>query len=218
MAEDLVLWHSQEWSFASCGDAYTTGSSIMPQKRNPDMAELIRGKTGRVYGALLSLLVVMKGLPLAYNRDMQEDKEPLFDAALTLSGCLTIMASMYRTLTFDTHRFEEERGADFILATELADYLARKGMPFREAHGVVGALVKRSVSEGKQLRDLSQAQYREHSRLFGRDVHRLLQSRHSVSLKRSAGSTSPAEVEKSLRKWERELGATPTRRPRRTPR
>ncbi len=148
LAEDLVLWTSQEWRFAVIGDAFTTGSSIMPQKKNPDMAELIRGKTGRVYGDLMALLTVMKGLPLAYNRDMQEDKEPLFDAAETLERSLHIMAKMFATVKFDRTRFEAELSSDFLLATELADYLGRKGMPFRNAHAVAGSIVRECSGRG----------------------------------------------------------------------
>ena len=148
LAEELVLWTSQEWHFATIGEAFTTGSSIMPQKQNPDMAELVRGKTGRVYGDLMALLTVMKGLPLAYNRDMQEDKEPLFDAVDTTAASLSIMARMMETVTFDRQRFEAEMRKDFLLATELADYLVRKGMPFRTGYEIAGAVV-RGVCRGR---------------------------------------------------------------------
>ncbi|OLD81850.1 MAG: argininosuccinate lyase, partial [Ignavibacteria bacterium 13_1_40CM_2_61_4] len=139
-AEEVIIWSSSEWNFAEIGDSYSTGSSIMPQKKNPDIAELVRGKTGRVYGDLVALLTIMKGLPLAYNRDMQEDKEPLFDAMDTLSGCLYIFAAMLGGMKFKPVKFDEP-GADLILATELADYLGRKGLPFRKAHSIVGQIV-----------------------------------------------------------------------------
>lgn len=205
-AEELILWTTQEWHFASIGDAFTTGSSIMPQKKNPDMAELIRGKTGRVYGDLMALLTTMKGLPLAYNRDMQEDKEGLFDAADTTFDCLDIFARMFATITFDRERFTEELSNDFLLATELADYLVRKGMPFREAHGVVGAIVADCQEKSKTLPDLTISEYKKYSKLFGPDVSDALDLRTSLTRKASAGSTSPKEVGKALKVWRRKLG------------
>jgi len=205
LAEDLILWTTQEWRFATIGDAFTTGSSIMPQKKNPDMAELIRGKTGRVYGDLMALLTVMKGLPLAYNRDMQEDKEPLFDAAETLERSLRIMARMIPTVTFDRKRFEAELNSDFLLATELADYLGRKGMPFRNAHAVAGSIVRECIERGVSLGELPLKDYRRHTRLFAADLYALLAVRATILLKRSAGSTSPTEVAKAIRRWEKKL-------------
>lgn len=205
LAEELVLWNSTEWRFVTIGEAFTTGSSIMPQKQNPDMAELVRGKSGRVYGDLMALLTVMKGLPLAYNRDMQEDKEPLFDAVDTATASLHIMARMMATVSFDRERFAEELRNDFLLATELADYLVRKGMPFRKAHGVVGEIVRECVASGLSLRDLPLERYRKFSDKFRGDVYAVLDPLSSVALKRSAGSTSPREVEKALRRWETRL-------------
>jgi len=206
IAEELVLWTSREWRFASIGEQFTTGSSIMPQKKNPDMAELIRGKTGRVYGDLMALLTVMKGLPLAYNRDMQEDKEPLFDAADTVASSLDILARMLGTVTFDAERFEEELNGDQLLATEIADYLVRKGIPFREAHGIVGELVALCAEKGTSLGELPLGEYRKRSKAFRNDVAVLLHARTSLAMKRSAGSTSPAEVAKALKSWTKELG------------
>jgi argininosuccinate lyase len=205
LAEELVLWNSSEWHFIAIGEKFTTGSSIMPQKQNPDMAELVRGKTGRVYGDLMALLTVMKGLPLAYNRDMQEDKEPLFDAVDTATASLHIMARMMATVTFDPDRFAEELRNDFLLATELADYLVRKGMPFRKAHGVAGEIVQECAASGRSLRDLPLERYREHAREFRDDVYGVLDPHASVARKRSAGSTSPEEVEKALRRWGKKL-------------
>ena len=205
IAGELVMWTSREWRFAEIGESFTTGSSIMPQKKNPDMAELIRGKTGRVYGDLMALLTVMKGLPLAYNRDMQEDKEPLFDAADTEASSLDILARMMATVTFDAGRFEDELSGDQLLATELADYLVRKGIPFREAHGVVGDLVALCAKRGCSLGDLPLREYTRRSSAFSGEVSSLLDARTSLSMKRSAGSTSPKEVAKALRLWKKRL-------------
>lgn len=200
-AEELVLWSSHEWNFIEIGDAYTTGSSIMPQKKNPDMAELVRGKTGRVYGDLLALLTVMKGLPLAYNRDLQEDKEPVFDAADTLRCCLEICAKMIRSIRVNRKRFESEPQADLLLATELADYLVRKGMPFRSAHAVVARVVTECISNHLSLRELSPRSYQRHSKLFGKDLWRVISLEASIANKKSEGSTSHVEVRKALKKW-----------------
>jgi argininosuccinate lyase len=200
LAEELVLWTSQEWHFATIGEAFTTGSSIMPQKQNPDMAELVRGKTGRVYGDLMALLTVMKGLPLAYNRDMQEDKEPLFDAVDTTAASLSIMARMMETVAFDSRRFEEEMRKDFLLATELADYLVRKGMPFRSGYEIAGAVVRECAEAGCGLAELPLDRYKLHTPLFGPDVYAMLDPRASLRRKRSAGSTAPAEVRKALQR------------------
>lgn len=206
-AEELVLWSSSEWRFAEIGDAFTTGSSIMPQKKNPDMAELVRGKTGRVYGDLISLLTVMKGLPLAYNRDMQEDKEPLFDAAKTVIDSLSISSSMLKAVRFDANRFEHEVASDFLLATELADYLVRKGLPFRRAHAIIGGVVSECFRTKTSLIDLPLAEYRKHSKLFEQDLHVMLDPRASLARKRSEGSTSPKEVQKSIRSWTQKLSS-----------
>ncbi|HMK38840.1 MAG TPA: argininosuccinate lyase, partial [Bacteroidota bacterium] len=205
IAEELVLWSSKEWRFADIGESFTTGSSIMPQKKNPDMAELIRGKTGRVYGDLMALLTVMKGLPLAYNRDMQEDKEPLFDAADTVGSSLDVLARMMATVKFDGERFEEELNGDQLLATELADYLVRKGIPFREAHGIVGDLVALSAARGCSLGELPLREYTRRSTAFSGDVALLLDARTSLAMKKSSGSTSPEEVDRALRLWKRRL-------------
>lgn len=206
LAEDLLLWSSQEWGFAEVGDAFATGSSIMPQKKNPDMAELIRGKAGRVYGDLVALLTVMKGLPLAYNRDMQEDKQPVFDAADTLLLSLDVLARMMESVSFNRGRFEEELDADLLLATELADYLARKGVPFREAHGIVGELAGMCRDRKCSFADLPLREYTRRTPAFGRDLAGVLNARASLAMKRSAGSTAPREVAASLRRWLKVLG------------
>jgi argininosuccinate lyase len=205
LGEELVLWSSQEWGFIAIGDAFTTGSSIMPQKKNPDMAELVRGKTGRVYGDLVALLTLMKGLPLAYNRDMQEDKEALFDAVDTTLASLQIMARMMRTVKFRHDRFEKELEGDPLLATEIADYLVRKGMPFRTAHGLTGDIVRSCVDAGRSLATLTLQDFRRYAKEFDSDVLSLLSPRTSLAAKRSAGSTSPASVKRALSQWEKRL-------------
>ncbi len=205
LAEELILWSAEEWDFLTIGEEFTTGSSIMPQKKNPDLAELVRGKTGRVYGDLIALLTVMKGLPLSYNRDLQEDKPPLFDAAETTEGSLRIMARMLGGVRFRKERFAGELRGGSLLATELADYLVRKGMPFREAHSVVGSLVAECARRGLSLSDLPLAEYRKHARVFGPDLYRLLDPAVSVGMKRSAGSTSPRQVAAAIGRWKKRL-------------
>jgi argininosuccinate lyase len=180
----------------------------MPQKKNPDLAELVRGKTGRVYGDLMALLTVMKGLPLAYNRDMQEDKQPLFDAAGTVLSSLRVTAKMMRTVKFKRDRFERELEGDPSLATEIADYLVRKGVPFRTAHGITGEIVRECVISGRTLSGLTLKDFRKHAGQFDRDVLLLLSPRASLAAKRSAGSTSPKEVRAALARWERRVRAS----------
>jgi argininosuccinate lyase len=205
LAEELILWSSEEWHFLTIGEEFTTGSSIMPQKKNPDMAELVRGKTGRVYGDLMALLTVMKGLPLAYNRDLQEDKEPLFDASGTTEQSLHIMARMLGTVRFDAGRFKDELRGGALLATELADYLVRKGIPFREAHASVGSVVAECDRRKIALGALPLSEYRKRSRAFAADLYRLLDPGVSVGMKRSAGSTAPREVAAAIRRWKKLL-------------
>jgi argininosuccinate lyase len=205
LGEELVLWSSQEWRFAFIGDAFTTGSSIMPQKKNPDMAELVRGKTGRVYGDLVTLLTLMKGLPLAYNRDMQEDKEPLFDAADTTLASLRIMARMMATVHFDRNRFEAELDGDPLLATEIADYLVRRGMPFRAAHGIAGQIVLDRTDARCTLAGMTLKDFKSYAKEFESGVLTLLSPRTSLKAKRSAGSTSPREVRAAIQRWHRRL-------------
>ena len=170
LAEELVLWSSKEFGFIRLHDDYTTGSSMMPQKRNPDFAELARGKTGRVFGHLFAMLTVMKGLPLTYDRDMQEDKEALFDTVDVLQSTLSVMAGMVSTMELNVDRLREAAEDGNVLATDIADYLVVRGMPFREAHGVVASLSERASSEGKKLHELSLETYRNHSTLFEKDV------------------------------------------------
>jgi len=202
LAEELILWSSSEFGFIEIGEAFTTGSSIMPQKKNPDVAELARGKTGRVYGHLMGILTTMKSLPLAYNRDMQEDKEGLFDAVDTLQTSLEAFAGMVRAIEVNTGRIAPAMRTDYILATDLADYLVKKGMPFRKAHGVIAKLSEYAMSKGKNFRELGRKEYREFSVLFTGDVYDItLES--SVAARDVIGGTSPQQVAKALRRARR---------------
>lgn len=206
-SEEIILWSSQEFQFIELDDAFSTGSSIMPQKKNPDMAELIRGKTGRVYGNLMGLLTVLKGLPLAYNKDMQEDKEGVFDTVKTVVGSLKIFAGMISTMKVKTDVMEKATKNDFSNATELADYLATKGMPFRKAHEVVGKLVLSCVQQGCYLADLSLEQFKEASELFEEDIYVALNPYEAVKRRNSAGGTGFAQVQLAIDKAEKLLQA-----------
>jgi argininosuccinate lyase len=199
-SEEIILWSSQEFQFIELDDAFSTGSSIMPQKKNPDMAELIRGKTGRVYGNLTGLLTVLKGLPLAYNKDMQEDKEGIFDTVKTVVGSLKIFAGMISTMKVNKEVMEKATKQDFSNATELADYLATKGMPFREAHEVVGKLVLSCVNQGCFLADLPLQQFKEASALFEQDIYEALNPYEAVKRRNSAGGTGFAQVNLAIEK------------------
>jgi len=198
--EELILWCSQEFQFVEMDDAYSTGSSIMPQKKNPDMAELIRGKSGRVVGNLVGLLTVLKGLPLAYNKDLQEDKEGMFDTVKTVEGCLQIMTGMIETLKVNKEQMEKSVKQDFSNATELADYLAKKGLPFREAHEVVGKLVYKCIQKGIYLLDLPLEEYKEASSLFENDVYEVLNPYEAVNKRNSLGGTGFKEVKEQINK------------------
>ncbi len=195
--EDIVIWSSFEFGFVELSEAYSTGSSMMPQKKNPDSAELIRGKAGRVYGDLMTLLTVMKGLPLAYCKDMQEDKEPLFDAVETVEICLKVFEGMWRTLKFNHDRIESST-SDFMLATELADYLVKKGLPFRESHFAVGQLVRTCFESGREIRGLKFEELKEISPLFDEDVSEVLDFRSSLKLKNLPGGTSQESVRSQI--------------------
>ena len=198
LAEELILWSSWEFQFIELPDAYTTGSSIMPQKKNPDMAELVRGKTGRVYGDLMGILTVLKGLPLAYNKDMQEDKEGVFDACDTAKMCLAVMAGMLPGMKARRDRMRRAASEGFINATDLADYLVMKGLPFRSAYKISGALVGKCIREGKTLETLSLAEYREASPLIGDDVYTHIDLGVCVQKRTSAGGTSVQSVEQQI--------------------
>jgi argininosuccinate lyase len=199
LAEELVVWSSREFGFASLAEEFSTGSSIMPQKKNPDAAELLRGKAGRVFGDLMTLLTVMKGLPLAYNKDMQEDKEAVFDAADTMEKSLRVCSGVMETVAFDAGRMSKAANDDFITATELADYLAVKGMPFGQAHTIVGTIVKTCLRKGKTLADVSVEEYKDYSPLFGRDVIDVIPVRRSVERRVSRGGTAPEQVKMQIK-------------------
>ncbi|MBN1161688.1 MAG: argininosuccinate lyase [Dehalococcoidales bacterium] len=197
LAEEIVLWSSAEFGFIEIDDAYATGSSIMPQKKNPDVAELARGKTGRVYGNLMALLTTMKGLPLAYNRDMQEDKEGLFDTVDTLLSTLEVFAGIIKTIKVNNGNTCNALGRGYVLATDLADYLVKKGAAFRAAHEIVGKLVKYAVGKGKTLADLDMKEYKKFSPLFGADV-RSITIETSLAARNVIGGTAPVQVKKAL--------------------
>ena len=198
LGEELVLWSSAEFRYLELDDAYATGSSIMPQKKNPDFAELLRGKSGRLLGDLISLLTVLKGLPLAYNKDLQEDKEPLFDAVDTVAGSLELAAEMLATSTFNTARMAEAAGQDYTTATDLADYLVRHGLPFRDAHHAIGELVQRAIAAGRQLGDLSLTDLQSASPLFEGDALQVIRAEASASARDVPGGTAPAQVRAAL--------------------
>ena len=199
LCEELILWNSKEYGYVEMGDNVTTGSSIMPQKKNPDVAELVRGKTGRVYGSLISLLTTMKSLPLAYNKDMQEDKEPLFDAVDTALVSLATLNTLMRNITFKSARMRETLEGDFSTATDLADYLVRQGLPFRDAHEVVGKLVAVCIGRGHGLEELTAADLESASELFkGADPSTLVAPEGSADGRTSYGGTGKSAVERQL--------------------
>jgi len=190
-SEEIILWSSHEFSFVEMDDAYSTGSSIMPQKKNPDVAELIRGKTGRVYGDLMGLLTMMKGLPLAYNKDMQEDKEQIFDAVDTVKMCLPVFTKMIATMKVNEQKMREGAAGGFTNATDAADYLVKKGMPFREAHEIVGKMVLYATKQGKALDELTLAEYKDLSDIFEEDIYEAINLKTCVDGRAIIGG--PAE-------------------------
>ena len=200
LSEELILWSTPEFGFIEIGDAYTTGSSIMPQKKNPDVAELVRGKTGRVYGDLTALLTLMKGLPLTYNRDMQEDKEPVFDASDTVQLCLAVVARMLPTIRFNTDAMREAAREGYLEATDVADYLVDKGVPFREAHGIVGRVVLHCVKTQKRLPELALDEFKKFSPKFERDVFRCLDPKAIVRRRDHVGGTAPRQVKAAIKR------------------
>ena len=197
-SEEIILWASWEFKFVELSDAYTTGSSIMPQKKNPDMAELVRGKTGRVYGDLMAMLTTLKGLPLAYNKDMQEDKEAVFDAVDTVKMCLKVFAPMLATMTTRPDNMKKAAQGGFINATDLADYLVKKGMPFRSAYKISGQLVAKCIAEGCVLETLPLETYRQYSDLFEEDLYQDIDLLTCVQKRISEGGTSVQSVEAQI--------------------
>lgn len=198
LCEELILWSSFEFQFIEMADQYATGSSIMPQKKNPDYAELIRGKTGRVYGNLFGLLTVLKGTPLTYNKDLQEDKEGMFDAVKTVSVSLDVMAGMIETMSVNVDTMEHSTEKDFSNATELADYLANQGIPFREAHEIVGKLVYSCIQKGLFLQDVSLSDYQAISPTIGADIYDVLASRTAMNRRNSYGGTGTQQVKDAI--------------------
>ncbi|MDA8168401.1 MAG: argininosuccinate lyase [Nitrospiraceae bacterium] len=205
-SEEIVLWASQEFSFIELPDAFATGSSIMPQKKNPDVAELVRGKTGRVYGNLMNMLTIMKGLPLSYNRDLQEDKMPLFDTVDTVKAALGVLSEMLPAIGFKKERLQGTAEEGFSTATDLAEYLVRKGMPFREAHGVSGRVVLYAIKNCKMLTALGLDELKGFSRLFEADVFDVLAAPASVNAKQSYGGTAYSQVSRQIRKHRKAPG------------
>jgi argininosuccinate lyase len=197
-SEELIIWSSEEFSFIEMDDAFSTGSSIMPQKKNPDLAELVRGKTGRVYGDLMALLTIMKSLPLAYNKDMQEDKEALFDAIDTVKKCLLVFAPMLQTARFNTDQMAAAAQGGFTNATDLADYLAGKGLPFRHAHEVVGKTVLYCIERRKMLEELTMAEFQNFNPLIGEDIFNYLDVSACVRRRKVTGAPAPERVKEAL--------------------
>jgi argininosuccinate lyase len=207
LAEELILWSTEEFKFIELPDSFTTGSSIMPQKKNPDVAELARGKTGRIYGNLFSLLTVMKGLPLSYNRDLQEDKQPVFDTADTTKACLNVLNEMFPGILFHTVRMRETAGDAFSTATDIAEYLVKKGVPFRSAHEITGKTVLHCIKNKKRLENLTLQELKFFSPLISKDIYSFLKPGDSVRNKKSLGGTSPDEVGKQIRILRKILGS-----------
>ena len=204
-SEEIIIWNTNEYQFVEIDDAYSTGSSIMPQKKNPDIAELVRGKTGRVYGALMSMLTTMKGLPLAYNKDMQEDKEGVFDAIDTTTMCLTLFTGMMDTIVFNKAVMEASAKNGFTNATDVADYLVNHGVPFRDAHGVSGRLVLRCIAENKALDDLTLEEYREECPVFDEDIYDAISMKTCVERRLTSGAPGEAVMRQVIKENKRYL-------------
>ncbi len=204
-SEEVIIWNSNEYQFVDIDDAYSTGSSIMPQKKNPDIAELVRGKTGRVYGALMSLLTTMKGIPLAYNKDMQEDKELAFDAMDTAKGCVALFTGMLRTMKFNKDKMEDSAKQGFTNATDAADYLVNHGVPFRDAHGIVGQLVLYCIEHGKALDDMTLEEYRAISDVFEEDIYEAISMETCVNKRMTIGAPGKNAMENVIKIYEEYL-------------
>lgn len=203
--EEIIIWNSNEYQFVEMDDAYSTGSSIMPQKKNPDIAELVRGKTGRVYGALVSILTTMKGIPLAYNKDMQEDKELTFDAIDTVKGCLALFTGMVSTMKFQKERMAASAMNGFTNATDAADYLVNKGVPFRDAHGIVGRLVLYCIDKNKSLLDMTLEEYKEISPVFEEDIYDAISLETCVEKRLTLGAPSQAAMKQVIAEYKKML-------------
>ena len=201
-SEEIIIWNSNEYKFIEIDDAYSTGSSIMPQKKNPDIAELVRGKTGRVYGALMSLLTTMKGIPLAYNKDMQEDKELTFDAIDTVKGCLALFTGMIRTMKFNKDIMEKSAMHGFTNATDAADYLVKHGVPFRDAHSIIGHLVLTCIEKGKAIDEMSIEELKEISDVFEPDIYDAISLKTCVEKRLTIGAPSKTSMEQAIAAYE----------------
>ena len=198
ISEEIIMWSSFEFKFVELDDSYSTGSSIMPQKKNPDILELIRGKTGRVYGSLTSILTTMKSLPLAYNKDMQEDKEPLFDGIKTVKNCLKILPNVIKTMKVNKEKMLQAAKEGFLNATDVADYLTKKGLPFRDSHNVAGKLVSYCINSKKTLDELSIDEFKKESSLFEEDIYSAIDIKNSVISKKEIGGPNPETVKHVL--------------------
>ena len=205
LSEDLIIWSTSEFSFLEFSDAFSTGSSLMPQKKNPDIAELTRGKTGRLYGNLMSILTMMKGLASSYNRDMQEDKEALFDSADTIQSALEVFAVALLELKINRERMEAATSDPNLFATDIAEYLVKKGVPFREAHEIVGGLVAGCVTTGMSLNQVPLVELKKRSALFDVDVANVFDVRHSLSRRRAIGAPSPENIAMQIKRWQAKL-------------
>jgi len=206
LSEELIIWNTNEYRYIEMDDSFATGSSIMPQKKNPDIAELIRGKTGRVYGALVGLLTVMKGLPLAYDKDMQEDKEGTFDAIDTVKQSLVLMTGMLSSVHFNKARMEESTKGGYTNATDAADYLVKKGIPFRDAHALSGKLVLLGIREGKSLDDLTLEEFQSVSPVFEKDIFQAISMKTCISKRNTAGAPGPKAMEDAIKTYREKIG------------
>ena len=204
-SEEIIIWNSNEYQFVEMDDSYSTGSSIMPQKKNPDIAELIRGKSGRVYGALISMLTVMKGIPLAYDKDLQEDKELTFDAIDTVKGCLLLFTGMISTMTFRKDVMEESAKKGFTNATDAADYLVNHGVPFRDAHGIIGQLVLLCIEKKKALDDLSLEEFRSVCPVFDQDIYDAISMKTCVEKRVTTGAPGAEAMKRVIEIYKKEL-------------
>ncbi len=205
MSEDLIIWSTIEFDFVEFSEGFSTGSSLMPQKKNPDMAELTRGKIGRLYGNLISILTTLKALPSSYNRDLQEDKEALFDSVDTISAALELCSAMLPELKINRERMEEAASDPNLFATDLAEYLVGKGMAFREAHEIVGKLVANAIDKGTKLNAIALADLKKLSPLFGVDIAEVFDVRRSLAARRAIGAPSPENVKAQIKSWRNQL-------------
>jgi argininosuccinate lyase len=205
LSEEIIIWSTSEWNFIKLSDSFSTGSSLMPQKKNPDITELIRGKSGRVYGNYISLLTTMKSLPLSYNRDLQEDKESIFDSAFTFSSSLEMMKNLIASAKFNKERFKAELEGDFSMATDLADWLVMKGIPFREAHSIVGKIVVMLEEKGTNFKDLTLEMLKEVNPVFDKSALECLNISTALKRKKTYGSTNPQQVKQRIQFWKRKI-------------